>query len=85
VFPHPELAKIKKKDLTAEQRVELNTQQSRHRWSPNRLRHATATAIRREMGIDAARACLGHSESDTTVIYAERDKELARIAMQKLG
>jgi hypothetical protein len=37
------------------------------------------------MGIDSARAILGHSDADTTVIYAERDKELARVAMQRLG
>jgi hypothetical protein len=37
------------------------------------------------MGIDAARACRGHSDADTTPIYAERDKELARSAMERLG
>jgi hypothetical protein len=55
------------------------------RWSPNRLRHTAATRVRREMGIDAARALLGHSDADTTTIYAERDQELARTAMERLG
>ncbi len=55
------------------------------RWSPNRLRHTAATRVRREMGIDVARALLGHSDADTTTIYAERDLELARQAMEKLG
>jgi len=55
------------------------------RWSPNRLRHTAATRVRREMGIDAARALLGYSDADTTMIYAERDQELARTAMEKLG
>lgn len=31
------------------------------RWSPNRLRHTCATAVRRRLGIAAARAVLGHS------------------------
>ena len=55
------------------------------RWSPNRLRHTAATRLRREMGIDVAGALLGHSDADTTTIYAERDLELARNAMEKLG
>jgi integrase len=84
-FPHPELSGIKKKDLTAEQKAELNRWRKPRRWSPNRLRHTAATLVRREMGIDAARACLGHSDADTTTIYAERDKELARVAMERLG
>jgi integrase len=84
-FRHPELSKIPNKELIPRQKGELAEWRKQHRWAPNRLRHATATAIRREMGIDAARACLGHSDSDTTVIYAELDKELARVAMHKLG
>lgn len=31
------------------------------RWSPNRLRHTCATAVRRRFGLAAARAVLGHS------------------------
>lgn len=31
------------------------------RWSPNQLRHTCATAVRRRLGIAAARAVLGHS------------------------
>lgn len=31
------------------------------RWSANRLRHSFATQVRRQFGIDAARAVLGHS------------------------
>jgi integrase len=37
------------------------------------------------MGIEAARALLGHSDADTTTIYAKRDHELARQAMERLG
>jgi len=42
-------------------------------WSPNRLRHAAATEIRREYGLEAAQIILGHSAADITQVYAERD------------
>ena len=41
--------------------------------------------VRREIGLDAARVVLGHGDSDTTTVYAERDLELAREAMARLG
>src|SRR5262249_7129882 len=47
-FPHPELSNIAKKALTGQQRSELAAWQSQHRWSPNQLRHAAATLVRRE-------------------------------------
>lgn len=54
-------------------------------WSPNQLRHAAATRIRRELGLEAARAVLGHSSAAVTEIYAERDQLLAAKAMEQLG
>src|SRR5262249_8369963 len=47
-------------------------------WSPNQLRHAKATELRRLAGLDAAAAVLGHTKIETTQIYAERDMEVAR-------
>jgi integrase len=84
-FPHPESSEIRKKVLTEEQGGELSKWQASRRWSPNRLRHTAATLVRREMGIDAARACLGNSDADTMTIYAERNKELALVAIERLG
>lgn len=84
-FPHPGLSGIAGDDLTDDQRAELAAWRKAHRWSPNRLRHSAATRIRREVGIEAARALLGHSDADTTTIYAERDLELAREAMARLS
>ena len=46
-------------------------------WSPNQLRHTKATELRREFGLDAAGAILGHSRLETTQIYAERSEQLA--------
>lgn len=54
-------------------------------WSPNRLRHNAATRLRKEFGIDIARAVLGHSSPTVTEIYAERDGALAADAMLRIG
>lgn len=43
------------------------------RWSPNRLRHAAATEIRKQFGLEAAQVMLGHAGADVTQVYAERD------------
>ena len=51
-------------------------------WHPNQLRHAAATLIRKQFGLEHAAATLGHSEIGTTQIYAERDADLAvRVAL----
>jgi integrase len=42
-------------------------------WCPNQLRHAAATQVRKEFGLEAAQIVLGHSKADVTQIYAERD------------
>lgn len=46
-------------------------------WKPNQLRHAAATAIRKEYGIEAAGVTLGHKTLAVTDSYAERDMALA--------
>jgi integrase len=54
-------------------------------WHPHQLRHTAATVIRREMGLDAARALLGHRSLGITDTYAELDQALAVEAARKLG
>jgi len=54
-------------------------------WHPHQLRHTAATIIRREMGLDAARALLGHRSLGITDTYAELDQALAVEAARKLG
>jgi len=54
-------------------------------WHPNQLRHTKATEIRREAGIDAARAVLGHRSPKVTETYAELDKGKAAEVMGRLG
>lgn len=55
------------------------------RWAPNQLRHTFATLARKVGGIEAARASLGHSSSETTEIYAERDLEAAKQIAKRIG
>jgi integrase len=95
-FAHPALAKLADKDLDAVRRAELeawcNAHQAEleawskvHRWHPHQLRHTAATAIRRRFGLEAAQACLGHSELGVTQLYAEKNLNAAREAMKAIG
>jgi integrase len=54
-------------------------------WHPHQLRHTKATEIRREAGLDAARAVLGHRSPKVTEVYAEIDVSKAAEVMEKLG
>ena len=54
-------------------------------WHPNQLRHSAGTRIRREFGLDAARAILGHSSPAVTEVYAELDRESAMAVMKRIG
>jgi integrase len=84
-FRHPTLSRIFKADLTPEQRAELRQWQREHRWSPNRLRHNAGTRIRKEFGLEASRVVLGHSDVETSAIYAERDTALGLQVARKIG
>ena len=54
-------------------------------WHPHQLRHNAATRIRREFGLDAVRAVLGHTSVTQSAEYAELDATLATRAVAKLG
>jgi integrase len=54
-------------------------------WTPNQLRHAHATEVRKRMGLEAARAALGHASITTTEVYAERDKDIAGKVAREVG
>jgi integrase len=56
-----------------------------HRWAPNQLRHAAATRIRREFGLEAAQVVLGHRTLTVTQVYAERHVAEARRVMEEVG
>ncbi len=54
-------------------------------WTPHRLRHAAATEIRRQFGLEAAQAVLGHAALGVTQVYAEKNMEAAKRVMAKIG
>ena len=55
------------------------------KWAPNRLRHTSATEIRKRFGLEAAQVICGHQSADVTQIYAERNLELARQVAREVG
>lgn len=54
-------------------------------WSPGQLRHTAGTAIRRDAGLEAAQAVLGHSRIETTQIYADRLLSVGIEAASRMG
>jgi integrase len=65
--------------------AEVQRWRKAHRWHPNQLRHTKATELRREFGLDAARAVLGHRSPQVTEVYAELDVTRATDVMERLG
>ena len=85
-WPHPTLSTIRRDRLTPGQRDELREWNLKNRWSPNQLRHAAATQVRKLAGLETARAVLGHSTSAVTEqYYAEVDLEKAASVIQRIG
>jgi integrase len=84
-FPHPTLAAFPESKLDAEQLAKLKQWQSEHRWSPNQLRHAAATNIRRDFGLEAAQVMLGHASALVTEIYAETDARRGIEVARQIG
>ena len=54
-------------------------------WTPNQLRHAAATEIRKRYGLQAAQTVLGHADMNVTEWYAEKDFDQARKVMAEFG
>ena len=54
-------------------------------WHPHQLRHNFATDVRKEFGLEAARAALGHRSAVVTEVYAERDQGVAREIASQVG
>ncbi len=63
----------------------LKEWEKQHHWTPNQLRHATATVVRRDHVLEAAQVVAGHANARTTEIYAERDIAKAAKVMAKIG
>ena len=55
------------------------------RWNPRQLRHNAATRLRREFGLDVARAVLGHRYLVVAQGYVEPDAATACDAIARIG
>jgi len=84
-FPHPTLSGVPLAQLTDDQRAELAEWRKAHRWHPHQLRHNFATRIRKEFGLDVARAMLGHRSVQVTEVYAEVDRAKAAETAAAIG
>ena len=69
----------------ADDPMALTAWQAKHRWTPHQLRHGLATKVRREFDIEAAKTLLGHSQINTTGIYAEQDRRRAIEVVRLIG
>lgn len=56
---------------------------ARVKWTPNQIRHSTATRIETLYSREDARCFLGHDNPSTTAIYAEGTERAARIAAKE--
>ena len=63
----------------------LRQWKSKHRWSPNRLRHTAATRIREQFGLDGAQAILGHAHARVTEVYGELNIAKATEIARQIG
>jgi integrase len=72
-------------DDLAEDAEAIAKWQREHRWSPNQLRHSMATRVRREAGIEVVKTLLGHSQLNTSGIYAENDQQRAIEVVRMIG
>jgi integrase len=71
--------------LTDAEREELKAWRAAHRWHPHQLRHTRALELKREVGLDVARAVLGHRTPIITEHYATLDVAKAAEVMARLG
>jgi integrase len=71
--------------LDEQRKAEVKRWRKEHHWHPNQLRHAYATKVRKEHGLEAAQVLLGHSKADVTQIYAEKNQALASAIAAKIG
>lgn len=55
------------------------------KWHPHQLRHNCATRIRKQHGLDAVRATLGHRTVTQSAEYAELDADLAVTVAAAVG
>jgi integrase len=65
--------------------AEAEAWRKEHRFHPHQVRHAAATQIRAEHGMEVAQVLLRHKTLSATQIYAEKNVEAARKLAGKVG
>jgi integrase len=71
--------------LQAKYAAERKAWEDAHRWQPNQLRHAAATRMNTQFGLEDVSVNLGHSDLRTTRIYALPDVSKAVEIARKVG
>lgn len=66
-------------------REKLDAWERAHRWQLAQLRHARATTLREQFGLDVAQTVLGHSRPSTTTIYSRTALAHAEAALKLVG
>jgi integrase len=92
-FPPPEhlgpmpneTNKAWKARLTDAEKAQVQQWRKAHRWHPHQLRHTRAAELKRDHGLDAARAILGHRSPVMTEHYAGLDEAKAAEVMARIG
>jgi integrase len=54
-------------------------------WHTHQLRHSASLAFVRELGLESARAALGHATVDMSAMYAGHDLEAAKNVAKRIG
>jgi integrase len=80
-----ESIKARRKRMTPDERAELAAWRKSHSWHPHQLRHTRALELKRQLGLDVARAVLGHKSPVIAEHYAGLDVATAAAAMKRLG
>jgi len=72
-------------DYATDQAIKSGLLSEGTHWHPHQLRHNCATRIRKQHGLDAVRATLGHRSVSVSAEYAELDTELATATAAAVG
>lgn len=72
-------------ERAVEELEQITKQPAVLKWHPHQLRHACATRVRREAGLESARVILGHADLRMAEHYAELDKGRALEIASRLG
>ncbi len=83
--PHPTLGGKSRRKLSPAERADVTRWNASHRWVLAQLRHAKATALREQFGLDVAQVVLGHAKPTMTAHYSAAAIAHAVDAMRQAG